>query len=245
MVDTVRDIITDALTEAKILGAGEPLSPSDAGAAQRKLTQMIDAWSLDNLLIPVTSQITITLLAGEPTYTIGNYVGVAPTNHKETTRPVEFQAAFIRDGSGTDYEVEIFDVGQWAEISRKTNAARPSRMYIQNGWPLNTIRLENVPYADETLHLMVIQPLAEILSTASLNDEISLPPGYLQAIVYNLALLVQPSWGKDQNNTTTQFAINTLRKIKRRNYQPSLLRVDSALSNNNSGKGTYIIESGP
>jgi hypothetical protein len=242
---TVRNIVASALRKAQVLGAGEVLSATDGQDALEALSNMVDDWSNEELLIPVTSNITLPLLANVSDYTVGIASPATPTNHLETARPIEIKAAYIRDGAGTDYIQTIMGVKAWAGISNKGNVSRPSRFYVENGWPLITIRFESVPYADENLHMLVTQPLSGILPTATLNDVVDMPQGYVRALIYNLAMEIMPEYGKDVSSIIAVTATNSLRKIKRKNYQPSVLRVDNGLRSNNSGRGTYIIGSGP
>ena len=168
-----------------------------------------------------------------------------PDNHIETARPQEFLAAFIRDTYDTDYPQTIIDVQAYARISRKTNASRPSRFYVQKGWPLTTINFESIPYADEDLHLFVLQTLAELLPAMELTDVINLPPGYRQALIYNLATVLAPEFGKTVTPEVSAFAINGKKKIKRANSRKIILEMDRSIVNPRRGLGTYIIEQGP
>lgn len=207
---------------------------------------MVDAWSLESLLIPVVSVVTKQLLPGFSQYTIGVYPGVTiPDNHIETARPEKIIAAFIRDAYDTDYPQEVIDVKTFSRINRKSNSSRPSRFYNRKGWPLNTILFESLPYTDETLHLEVIQPLSVYLSTACLTDVVNLPPGYEQVLIYNLAIMLADEWGKDVSNIVAVTATEGKKRIKRANFRKLVLGMDRALVSNQRAKGTYIIESGP
>jgi hypothetical protein len=163
-----------------VLAAGEPLPAHEGDDALEVFKQMVDAWTNETLLIPIVGVVTHTLVGDQSEYTIGIYPEPKPVplpdNHIETARPERIIAAFIRDQYQTDYIQEIIDVKTFSRISRKTNASRPSRFYIREGWPMNTILFEAVPYDGETLHLEVIQPLSEILPVAGLTEVINLPP---------------------------------------------------------------------
>ena len=110
---------------------------------------------------------------------------------------------------------------------------------------MNTILFESIPYADETLHLEVVQPLSGYLSTANLTDVVNLPPGYEQVLIYNLAIMLADEWGKDISNSIATIAMQGKSRIKRANFRKLVLGMDRALVNNQRAKGTYIIDSGP
>jgi hypothetical protein len=249
MAQTVGDLIRSAMRKVGILGAGEPLPPEDSDDSRVIFAQMVDGWTLESLLIPVVSVVTKTLVTGESEYTIGIYPDPQPVplpaTHIETARPEKILAAFIRDGYETDYPQEVIDVTTFSRISRKTNSSRPSRFYLRKGWPLNTILFESLPYADETLHLEVIQPLSQYLSTASLTDVVNLPPGYERILIYNLGIDLADEWGKQVSPAVATIAVQGKKRIKRSNYRKLVLSLDRALVNRQRAKGTYIIEQGP
>ena len=249
MATTVGDIIRSAMRKIGVLAAGEPLPANEGDDALVVLRQMVDAWTNETLLIPVVGVVTFTLIGDQSEYTIGNYPEPLPVplpgNHIETARPERIIAAFIRDQYQTDYIQEIIDVKTFSRISRKTNASRPSRFYIREGWPLNTILFESVPYDVETLHLEVIQPLSEILSTACLTDVVNLPPGYERALIFNLCLDLADEWGKTVTALIATNAVEGKKWLKRNNYRPLVLGMDRAVATQRKGIGTYIIEQGP
>lgn len=246
MAQTVGDLIRSAMRKIGVLAAGEPLPADEGDDAKIVFSQMVDAWSLESLLIPVVSVVTKQLLVGQAEYTIGIYPGVTiPDNHIETARPEKILSAFIRDAYDTDYIQEVIDVKTYSRISRKTNSSRPSRIYLRKGWPLNTILFESLPYADETLHLEVIQPLSVYLSTACLTDVVNLPPGYEQVLIYNLAIMLADEWGKQVSNAVATVATTGKRKIKNANFRKLVLGMDRAVYNQQRAKGTFIIQNGP
>lgn len=249
MARTVQDIIRSSMRKIGVLAAGEPLPANEGDDALEVFTQMVDSWTNETLLIPVVSVVTKVLVEGQPEYTIGIYPEPVPdplpNNHIETARPERILAAFIRDQQQTDYIQEIIDVETFSRISRKTNTSRPSRFYVRKGWPLNTILFESVPYQDETLHLEVVQPLSEYLSTASLTDVINLPPGYERALIFNLCLDLAEEWGKTVTPLIATSAVEAKKWLKRNNYRPLVLGMDRAVATQRKGIGTYIIEQGP
>lgn len=246
MAQTVGDLIRSAMRKIGVLAAGEPLPPSEGDDAKQVFSQMVDSWALESLLIPVVGVVTKQLLSGVSEYTIGIYPDdEIPDSHIETARPEKIISAFIRDSYDTDYPQEIIDSKTFNRISRKTNSSRPSRIYVRKGWPLNTLLFESLPYADETLHMEVTQPLSEYLSTASLTDVVNLPPGYEQVLIYNLAIVLSDEWGKAVSATVAAMAVDGKRKIKRSNYRMLVLGLDRAIYNQRRAKGTYIIEQGP
>ncbi len=244
---TVGDLIRSSMRKIGVLAAGEPLPAEEGADALQVLINMVDAWSLESLLIPIVSTVTFELKVNQPEYTIGIHPSPAPfpDNHIETPRPEKILTAFIRDASGTDYALESLDNKTYSQISRKTNASRPSRFYVREGFPLNTIIFDAVPYANETLHLEVLQPLLSLLPVTGLTEVISLPSGYRRALEYNLALDLADEYGKQPSQMIAVSATEGKKWIKRANYRPIILGVDRAIRSNRSGMGGYDIAGGP
>ena len=140
---------------------------------------------------------------------------------------------------------EIMDVETFTRISRKTNSSRPSRFYVQQGWPVSTILFESVPFANETLHLSVLQPLSGLLPAASLTEVVNLPPGYRKHLIYNLCLDLADEWGKMPSEVIAKQAYYGKQWLKRKNMRKIVLGADRAVATQRKGIGTYIIEQGP
>lgn len=249
MTQTVGDIIRSSMRKIGVLAAGEPLPADEGDDAKVVFTQMADAWTNETLLVPVVNVVTHQLLSNQSEYTIGIYPEPKPVplpaNHIETARPERILAAFIRDQYETDYVQTIIEVKTFSRISRKTNGSRPARFYVRKNWPLNQILFESVPYADETLHMDVIQPLAGILPTVGLTDVIDLPPGYERALIYNLAIDLADEWGKTPSVVVATTAVQSKKWLKRNNYRDLVMGMDRALRTQRKGIGTYVIEQGP
>jgi hypothetical protein len=247
MVETVGDMVRSSMRKAGVLAAGEPLPPEEGGDALELFATMVDAWSLEALLIPTVNVVTHTLVSGIAEYTIGIYPSPQPiplpSNHIETARPQKIISMLIRDSAGTDFHLRTMEAKQYALISRKTTEARPSRMYMRDGWPLNTILFDTVPYADETLIMEVIQPLHEILPVASLTEVVNLPPGYKKVLIDNLAVEIAPEWQQEVSKVVAVNAVQGKKRIKSSNYRDIVLRVDRALSDKRKGYGRYNITS--
>lgn len=72
---TAMDIITGALRNINALEAGETPSASDAADALQVLNDLIEAWSIDKLMIFSSVENILTFTPGQYQYTVGNPVG--------------------------------------------------------------------------------------------------------------------------------------------------------------------------
>ena len=57
------------------------------------------------------------------------------------------------------------------------------------------------------------------------------PPGYWEAIVFNLAVRIAEEYQFDIRPTTVQLAVNALKRVKRMNQRTDTLQTDVALMN--------------
>ena len=113
---TVQELINSAFQSLGLLAAGETL-PSEHQAIAKEVLQMVaDEWAAEDLLIPVETWESLTLVNGQSQYTIGTN----GSPDKNSARPEDITDAFVRDSSDNDYFVEIYDERQWAGITDKT-----------------------------------------------------------------------------------------------------------------------------
>jgi hypothetical protein len=229
---TGRDAVTAALKAIGALASGESLEASSATDGLAEMNRMLGTWSNQKLLIhAITQETPLTLTGGDSTVTMG-------TSGDITTRPIAIEKAVIRDGS-TDYPVDILTLEQYASIPDKsTQSTYPTALYDDGGYPQRTLTLYPVPSAAKSLVLWTKRALTSI---ASLDTSVSLPPGYEDAIVYNLAVRLAPHYGRPLDAMIVKLADDGIACIKRANHRPMYLTVDSALR---SRGGRYNINTG-
>lgn len=218
---TGRDLITAALRLIGASAPGESIASAEATDGLSAFNRMLGSWSTDGLLIYAETQETpFTLTAGDATVTMG-------TSGDITTRPQEIVKAVIRDGS-TDHPVDILSISEWASITNKSvQSTYPRALYDDGGYPQRIITLYPVPSAAKSLILWTKRPLTEI---STLDTTISLPPGYEEALIYNLAIRLAPEYGKVVPDAVVLVATESKAGLKRANRRPSYLQVDEALT---------------
>lgn len=243
---TLRDLITASLKKLGVVAIGEPPENEELQDGLKAMRLMVDAWALENLMIPAVMTVTKTLIIGEGLYTIGLYgAGTPPDNHIETEQPIDYLAAFIRDAQNTDYVIDRMNTTQYSDLSVKNTSARPGYFYVEDGWPLSRIYLNSLPYTADTLYLKVKQNLKALLPLLTLDDVISLPDGYEYALMYNTAYQLATDYGMQPPAVVAFEALESKKKIKVRNDKSLVSRVDRALSKQTRPSGTYNIYSGP
>jgi hypothetical protein len=185
---------------------------------------MIGSWSNEALIIYAHVREEITLVPGTAAYTMG------PTGDLVTTRPMKIENAMIRDESAStpiEYPVNILSQDEWANIIAKSvSITIPNSIYIEGTFPNETINVYPVPAAAKKLVLMSTKALTEI---ATLDTEVSFPPGYYEALKYNLAIRLSDDFGRPLTESIVSIASESKASLKRNNHRPSYLRVDPAL----------------
>lgn len=182
---TALGIITSAMRKIGVLVKGEDPSADEADDGLEMLNDLLSSISNDSMVIYARTEDVLTLSAGTATYTIGTG-GVL-----NTARPVKIINAFVRSGS-IDYNLDIINDEQYASITLKTTGSIPQFINYTNGFPLGTLKFYPVPSAGYQLHLMSEKELGQL----TLNQTISLPPGWKRMLIYNLAVDMAAEYGQ-------------------------------------------------
>lgn len=222
---TARDLIKASLRLIGAIATGETPSADEQTDALSAMNRMIDSWSNESLIIyeKVREEFSLTVNDGE--YTIG------ASGDFNTTRPMRIEAATYEDQSASpafEYPINIINLDEWANIQAKDLTGIPTHLYFETSYPLATIHLWPKPDTADKLVLYSWKPLS---SFASANATASLPPGYEDALVYNLAVRLAPEYGKAVAPEIASTALDAKGNIKRMNIKPHYLRCDPFLNN--------------
>lgn len=224
---TGRDLITASLRLIGAVAPGESVAASEATDGFAALNRMISSWSTESLLIYAKVRRVHTLTTGDQQYTVG------PTGADFTApRPLKVEEALIRDESQTpaiESPVRIVSLAEWTEILLKEfGNSTPTDVYFEGTYPSETLNLYPKPSANLKLVLWSHEPLTEI---ATLDTTIALPPGYEEALIYNLSIRLAPEYGKMVPDPVVAVANESKASLKRMNHRPRYLRADEALLN--------------
>jgi hypothetical protein len=192
------DLIRRSMYLIGALAAGENMGSVMANDALATLNEMIDSWSNETLAVYGTSNDEFPLIPGQAAYTYG--IG----GDFNVPRPVYVDDMYmIRQGVTTP--VEIIPIERYNAIAIKSQS-QPlvEKAYITNSFPLSIVSVWPIPSEANTLGFTSNRVLTLV---TSLSDMISLPPGYLRALRYCLAVDLWPEYP----NTTTD--INTVKAI--------------------------------
>jgi hypothetical protein len=213
---TGRDLVSATLRLIGASAPGESIAASEASDGLSSLNRMLDSWSNEGLLLyAVTKESAITLIPGTSTYTLG-------TGGDITTRPMSLTTAKYRDGSNQEYNLQILTAAEYADIPNKNLQSIPTSLYDSGSYPQRSIVLYPVPSASGSLDLYTNRPLTAL----TLDDDISLPPGYEEALVYNGAIRLAPEYGRAVSQEIAMVATESKASLKRTNYRAGTLKIN-------------------
>jgi len=215
---TPRDAIETSLRLIGVLASGETASSSEANDAFSSLNRMIKNWSIEGFLVFKVVREVFTLAIGQQTRTMGT------GGNFNTTRPTKIlYAGSIQND--VEFPVRIYNAQQWSEIALKTTqSSLPEVIYPEGTYPLETINIWPVPSEANQIALYSLKELSEF---TSLSEEISLPPGYEDAIIYNLAKRLAAEYGRPLRDDVALEAMQLKANLKRQNTRASYMRSDA------------------
>lgn len=210
---TVQTVINRSLRIIGVLASGETPTANETSDALTALNAMLDSWRNDKLMVYAQQDITVPLVASQASYTMG-----ASGANVTTTAPVRPESAYVRK-SGVDYALEEIDDAKYQAISQKTSESDiPEYFFFNHSYPNATIYLYPVPNEVNNLYLRVWTPYAAF---SAATDTFTMPQGYEDAIVYNLAMNLWPEYPSVQlNPVVAKKAQESLASIKRLNRKP-------------------------
>lgn len=210
------DLITSALTSLGVYSVGEDLSAADASLGLRRLNAMMSSWAIQPLTIPVVAREVFTVTANDGEYTIGpgaDFNAIRPTSIQyaaillnASTPPVEVPSAILTEQAWQSIAIKEQTSTQWTAVFYEPT-------FTTSGW--GTINLWPIPTtADNDLVLYFQQPLTEF---SNLTTEVQLPPGYEEALSYNLAVRLAAPFGRKLSDDVRMLAVQSRAQIKRQN----------------------------
>lgn len=222
---TAFDLVTLALKKAGVVGVGQTALGEDANDAFTELNFMLAQWQVKRWLvyhlIDVVCQST-----GQVSYTVG------PGQQFDCLRPDRLEAAFFRNtttapANPVDYPLRLIQAREdYNDISVKELGTWPKCAFYDSGFPTGLLYPWPVPQSIYQLHITVKAPLQ---SFARLSDTVVLPFEYYNAILYNLAARLRPSYQLPPDPTVVALAFEALADIRGANVQVPTLRMPSGL----------------
>jgi hypothetical protein len=221
MTNTPQSLITSALRLIGVLGSGETPSAAEAQDSLQILNSMVDSWQTERLMLHVVERQTFSLVASQANYTIGD------GGDFDVDRPMKIERASYLDTTQTspvEQRIKLLTSAQrWREVMVKDlESTVPQVVYYETTYPLGTVYVWPVPSV-ATVDLVLYIPTS-LSSFADLTTQYDFPPGYEEALKYNLALRLAPEWERPPNPVVVELARESKALVKRANIVPQELR---------------------
>lgn len=230
---TAGDIINGSLRLIGVLAEGEVPSAETSQDALTAMNQMLDSWSTERLSIYATREQVFTWPSGETTRTLG------PTGDFVGVRPIllDDSSYFVVPGTGVSYPVEFINESQYNGIAvKQSSSTYPQVMYVDMTYPDMTMNVYPRPSTALEWHFVSVQELAQ---PATLDTELSFPPGYLRAFRYNLATELAPEFGVEPTPQVMRIAMASKRNLKRINNPNDVMAMPEPLVNTRDRYNIY------
>lgn len=218
------DIIKRAMKLAGALMAGETPTDDEAQDCLTHLNDLLDSWSAQSLTLFAQRRNAFNLTTDTQAYTIG------AGGTFNIVRPLwVLSAKVIQDRNATtpiEIPCEVLTVEQWAAIPVKsTKSTFPYSLWYDHAWSagLGTISVYPIP-DNGTAQLVLYTPTPHTAFADLAVTDYTFPPGYAEALRYNLAKRLFVEFGRQADPLVVQMADETLAFVKRANERPALAR---------------------
>ncbi len=230
---TARSIILDALTEIGVQSPGEELDADNGALGLLRFRNLLNTWLADRLTLSFQRVVTFTTDGSSSTYTVGTNADV------DVPRPMWIDMAnYVNPGSNPTVNVPLGPMTreQFANLSIPGLASALPQLYFYQSsseasadvgtfflWPTPNQAVDIQFYANYGAGLPD--------GLASLDVDVTGPPGYAEAFMYQLAIRLCTPFGKKISDypMLPQMARDAFAAMKRPNIKPGMLGVDAAL----------------
>lgn len=217
MAVTLLDVITDSITYIGQAGIGRSISPEQAQQALRKANRMLQKWSLQKLMLYFITVRAFLLSANVQDYTVG------PTGvpFGAVTRPVFVESGIAAvPNSSMQNPLNILDKTQWDALPDSGVVCgpngTPASVWPEYTYPNLAFHVSPIPSTAVTIRLGTWEILQQFVA---ITDVLNLPPGYEEALMYNLAVEISGDYDQPVTSDLAALAADALNTIKTNNGQ--------------------------
>jgi hypothetical protein len=137
-------------------------------------------------------------------------------------------ATYYRDpGTNVSFGIKFINQQQYNGIAVKTaTSTYPQVISVDMTYPDATMTVYPKPTRDLEWHFISVE---ELTNPATLVTNLTFPPGYLRAFVYNLAMEIAPEFGVEPSPQVTRIAMTSKRNLKRINNPGDIMSMPYSL----------------
>lgn len=239
---TALSLINGAAQEIGALASGESLPADDQAWVLLKLQRLIDTYNAKRTMIFNVGFTQFTLLANHSPHLIG------PTgDFAVNQRPVEIPSIGLQLLSSTplvEFPLTMRDQDWWANQAVKNlTSTLPTDFYYSADWPNGSIYFWPIP---TQVNKVLIQSRTVISEVATYASSFSMPPGYWNLIIYELAIEIAPSFVRPVGPDLRERYQRALNAVTTNNISsPRGSTLDAGMPGGNRGGGFNYYTGGP
>lgn len=223
---TAREVIADAHRLLGLVSSGNALPEAVYQDNLAALNLLIDSWNTERMSVFSEQDQVVVWPQGVRTTTLGPTGALARVDLATPERPVQVAASsyFVDPSTGLSLPLDLVNQQQYNSISLKTiTSTYPQVMWVNPTFPNVTLTVYPVPTI--TLHFHIVS-VVELSEPASLNTVISMPPGYLRAFKYGLAVELAAEFNMEPPPQVQRLAAVSKRAVRRLNVDVPQLNAD-------------------
>lgn len=233
------DLISSSMRVIGALASGEAPTSAEATDALAVLNDMMNSWTADRLMVFTITINEFTLIAGQQVYTMGlggdfNVVRPARIDRvsivslSNPAQPLELPISYY-----TDWDWQLTPV-------KVIQSSLPQAVYDDGAFPLRNISYWPIPSIAANTRIYGWTALNQF---PDLVTDLTFPPGYAEALRYNLAMRLIAEMPGNYNPLMAQvaggLAVDSLARVKSMNMPLVKAFCDDALLNR-GGRYNYI-----
>jgi hypothetical protein len=217
------DFVRSAMRLIGVLSSGENATAAEAQDGIAILNQMLDTWNRESLMIYTRLISDFAFVAAQQTYTYGT------GGNFNSPRPAEIErASVVVNNSGAqplEVPIAIYTDQDWQKVSIKnTDSTFPLSVYDDQAFPFRNLSFWPIPR--DTLSFPRLYVWSLLTQFPDLSTVLTFPPGYYEAIRYNLAIRLAPEFGTSAKPEVIALAVNAISAIKAANIPEESLTCD-------------------
>lgn len=202
---TIRNMIRRSFRQIGIVSANEDISSEDLDIARETMSSLLDSWSTNPNISWQRTHNTYAITTSNDAITL-------------SLRPVRI-IDISYNLNNVIFSMTQLDSYDFYRVSVPT-AGLPSAWMYNGGTEVKLIGRGN-----GILSVITQDPLFDISS--NIDAQLDFPPGFENAIVYNVAVMLCDEYGRQPTNTLLGYASAAVDSIISPNFRPAQLKLDS------------------
>ncbi len=177
-----RQVAEFALDKMRAVGLGQNVDADDMTRAIRELNVMLKGWQTAGPNLWRLTEASQTLTSGNATYTL------------TATNPVTIVEARYRDTAGRDMPMQELTRNEYLELPDKSSSGVPTCWYFDRQRDAGVLYVWPV-LATATTQAIRYSYVRRIEDIDDANNDLDVPPEYIDLIGYNLAARLLDNYG--------------------------------------------------